>query len=84
MRAGEMRCALQREIVAFGGAGGEYDFARIGVDEPRHIGARRLGRRHRILAVDVALAVRIAEMLGEIGQHRLEHPRIDGSRRLIV
>src|SRR5262249_49932597 len=32
----------------------------------------------------MARAMRIAELLGEIGQHRFEHARIERCRRLIV
>ena len=67
MRAREMRGALQRQIVGLGRAGGEHDLARVGTDQPGDILARPLDRRGGFLAVDVALAVRVAELLGEIG-----------------
>ena len=80
----EMSDALQRQIVRLGSTRGEHDLARIGVDQPRHLAARHFDRRHRVAAIDGALAVRVAEMLGEIGQHRFEHARVEWRRGLIV
>src|SRR5439155_10562905 len=84
MGAGEMRRAFEREVVGLGRPRGEDDLARVGLDQPREVGPRRLDRPHRVLAVDVALAVRVAEMLGEIGQHRLEDARVERRRGLVV
>ena len=46
--------------------------------------ARRLDRLLRLPAVGVAAARRVAEALGEPRQHRLEHPRIERRRRVVV
>ena len=75
--AREMRRALQGKVVGLGRAGGEHDLARIGVDEARNFGARPVDRRHRAVAVDMAFAVRVAVIDGEIRHHRLEHARVD-------
>ena len=84
MRPREMRRAFEREVVRLGRTRGEHDFARIGADQPRHLATRRLDRRHRVMSIDMALAVRVAELLCEIGQHRLEHARIQRRGGLIV
>src|SRR5581483_10793749 len=81
---GELRRPLDRQVVGLGRARGENDLARVGADQPGNVAPRRLDRRQRIPAVDVALAVRVAEMLGEIGQHRLEHARVERGRGLVV
>src|SRR6185312_3510399 len=84
MRAREMRRALQREIVRLRCTRGKHDFAHICADQPRDLSARRLDRRHRVMAVDMALAVWVTELLGKIGQHRLKPARIERRRGLIV
>ena len=48
------KCAapLMRQIVGFGRARGEDDLARVGADQAGDLAARRVDRRHRVLAVD--------------------------------
>ena len=53
-----------------------------GADERRDLRARRVDRLLRFPAVGVLPACGIAELLGEVRQHRLEHPRIDRRRRV--
>src|SRR3954464_5161408 len=60
--AGEMRRALQREIVCLGRPRGEDDLARVGADQTGDILARPLDRGAGLLAVNMALTVRIAEL----------------------
>jgi hypothetical protein len=43
-----------------------------------------LSRLDRLPAVNVVHAGRVAEFLAEVGKHRLQHARIDGSRRVVV
>src|SRR3954451_382393 len=79
-----MRRALQREIVGLGRPRGEDDLARVGADQSGDIFARPLDRGGGLLAVNVALAVRIAELFGEVRQHCVEHARVERRRRLVV
>ena len=80
-----MRRALQRQVVGLGRARGEHDLARVGADQPRDIGARLLDRR---LAPPCRRRgsrwMRVAELLGEVRQHRVEHARVERRRRLVV
>jgi hypothetical protein len=76
----EMRSALDREVVRFGGARGEDELARIGIDQRSDLAARPLDSLGGDAAIGVARTVRIAEILGEIRQHRLEHARVDPGR----
>jgi hypothetical protein len=46
--------------------------------------ARLLDRLLRVPAERVAAARGVAEVLGEVGQHRVEHARIERRRRLVV
>ena len=82
--AGEMCGALDREIVRFGRARGEDDLARIGLDQRGDFAAGALDRLGGDPAIRVAGAVRVAEMLGEVRQHRLEDARVYRRRRLVV
>src|SRR6476660_9808056 len=75
--AREMRRALDREIVGFGGTRGEHDFPRIGVDQRGDITARALDGLRRNAAIGMARTVGMAVIFGEIRQHRLKDARID-------
>ena len=77
--------ALDRQVVRFGGAGGEDDLLLVGADDVRDLGARRSRPPPRPSQPYVVVArVRVAEPLGEIRQHRLDHARIARRRRLVV
>ena len=80
----ELDHALDGEVVGLGGAAGEDDLLRLGVDQAGDPLAPRLGRLLRLPAVAVAPAGRVTEGLGEIGHHRLEHPRIERGRGVVV
>ena len=84
MPASETRRALDRQIVRFGGARRENHLAGIGADKRGDLASRLLDRLGSNPAVSMAHAVRIAELLGEIGQHRVEHAGVDPGRGLIV
>ena len=76
--------AADRQVVAFGRAAGEDDFARLGAD------GRGNGWRAASTAVlgfpapGMADAAGVAVLLAEVGQHRLDHARIDARRGVIV
>ena len=79
-----LRHALDGEVVGFGGAAGENDFLRGGADQIRNLLARFV---HRLLGHPAELVIAaggVAEILGEIGQHRVEDPRVHRRRRVIV
>ena len=52
-----------REVVGLGRAGGPNDLLRVGIDQPRHLLARRLDRFFGFPSVAVRAAGRIAEAL---------------------
>ena len=77
--------ALEREIDRLRAARREDDLPRIaGADEPGELLARPLHRALRLPAVRVGAAGRMAEPLGEVGEHRGQHARVDRRRRLRV
>jgi hypothetical protein len=80
----EAQRAFDREVVRFGRARGEDDLPWIGMDERRKLTARALDRRFGLAAISMGDRRRIAEFLGEPGQHRLQHARIAGRRRLVI
>ena len=76
--------ALDGEVVRFGGAAGEDDFARRGADQIGNLLARFI---HRLLGHPAELVIAaggIAEVLREIGQHRLEDAGVHLRGRVIV
>src|SRR3984893_1503641 len=84
MLAGKTRRALDRQIVGFGGARREYYLAGIGTDQRGDFAARLLDRLGGNPTVRMARAVRIAELLGEIGQHRVEYAGVEPVGGLMV
>ena len=76
--------ATNRQVVAFRRAAGEDDLPGTGVNRLGD-GASRL--IHGLLAFPsehVARATGVAELLAEIGQHRVDHARIDARRGMVV
>ena len=82
--AAGVRRALDRQVVRFGGAAREHDLAGRRADERRDLGAGTNDRLVRMPAVRVLAARRIAEVFGEVRQHRLEHARVDRCRGVII
>src|SRR5262249_58370461 len=76
--------ALECQVVALGGAGGEDDLLGAGADEGRDLLAGRLDGFLRVPAEAVIAARRVAVVLGEEGQHRLDDARITAGRGVVV
>ena len=77
--AQRVRDPFDRQVVGLGGAAREDDLARREAPMSAATCARaRVDRLLRLPAVGVLPARGVAELLGEIRQHRLEHARIDG------
>ena len=69
--------ALDREVVGLGAAGGEDDLLGIaGADELGDLLAGLLDGRLGLPAERVVAAGGVAELLGEVRQHRLDDPRV--------
>ena len=84
-RAARAQHALQREVVALGGAAREDDLARLGrADRRRDLLARLLDRGLRAPAVHVRAARRVAELVAQPRLHRREDARIDRRRGVVV
>ena len=84
LRRERARRAEDRQVVRLGGPGGEDDLRRLRRRSPRRPSRaparpppRRASRRR-------ASGSRVAELLGEVGQHRLEHARVERRRRVVV
>jgi hypothetical protein len=67
----EVRRALDGEVVRFGGAGGPDDFLGVGIDQRGDLFARLLDRLLGLPAVGMRARGRVAEMLGQPGNHLL-------------
>ena len=67
--------ALDGEVVALGGAGGEDDLLGGGADELGDLLAGDLDRLLRLPAELVVAAGGVAELAGEVRHHRLQHAR---------
>src|SRR5258705_9350770 len=80
----EIRRALDGEVVAFRRARSPDDLLRVGVQERRDVRARLLHRLLRVPAECVRAARRVAELLGEEGDHLLRHARVHRRGRGIV
>ena len=76
--------ALDREVVRLGRAAREDDFLRVGANQVGDLFAGLLDRLFGLPSKRMVAARRIAEVLGEVRQHRLDHARIDRRRRVIV
>ena len=76
--------ALDGKVVALGGAGGEDDFFRGRADQLGDPLARLLDRLLGHPAELMIAAGGVAEVLGEVGQHLLQHARIDARGGMVV
>ncbi len=73
----EMRRALDGEVVRLGGTGGPDDFLGIGADQGGDFLARFLHGLLGFPSIDVGARGRIAEVLGQPGNHFCGHTRVD-------
>ncbi len=76
--------ALDGEVVRFGGAGGEDDFARVGAEQSGDFGAGRCNGLCREAPRLVGVAVRVAIGGREERPHRDEDARVAFGCRLVV
>ena len=79
-----LRNALDGEVVALGGAGGEDDLLGGGADELGDLLAGRLDGLLGLPSKGVVAAGRVAELVGEVGHHRFQHPRIERAGGVII
>jgi hypothetical protein len=75
--------ADQRQVGRFGRTRGEQHLFRLRADERRHLRAGLLERGLGLVAHQMQRGG-VAEALGEVGQHRLDDPRVDRLGRLVV
>src|SRR5262249_23075618 len=76
--------ALEGEVVGLGGTAREDDVLRLGVDEPGDLLATRLDGLLGLPPESVAPAGGVPEHAAEVRHHRLEHPRVQGRRGVVV
>ena len=79
-----LRNALDGQVVALRGAGGKDDLLGAGADQLGDLLARGLHGLLGLPAEGVVAAGGVAEHGGEVGHHRLQHPRIERSGGVIV
>ena len=80
----ELRRALEREVVGLGRARGPDDLARVGADQRGDLLARLLDRLLRFPAPGMAARRRVAEVLAQPRDHRVDDALIDRRRRAVV
>jgi hypothetical protein len=80
----EVGRALDGEVDGLGGAAGPDDFARVGVDQPGHLGTRLLHRFFRLPAPGMAAAGRVAEVFTQPRDHGVDHTRVAGRGGTVV
>jgi hypothetical protein len=84
VRAQRHGCALDSEVVALCSAGGEHDLLLCaGAEQSAELPAGDADGGSGFLAVAVATGG-VPERGGEVGQHRLKDPRVEGCRGLVV
>jgi hypothetical protein len=77
--------AFDREVVGLGRSAGKHNFPPGGsADQPGKLLSSAVHRRLRFPAKRMTLACRIAKAAGEVGQHGIQHPRIDLGSRVII
>src|SRR5579863_1526994 len=76
--------ALDHQVVAFSGAAGEDDFLRSSANQRGDLRAGGFDRFFAGPAEGMVTAGGVAEFLGEIGQHGLNHARIDLRSGVII
>jgi hypothetical protein len=75
---------FERQVVALGGAAGEDELLVAGADGGSQRPAGLLGGITGLPAVGMTHAPRVAKLLGEVRQHRLDHARIDGRGSVMI
>src|SRR4029078_7774710 len=81
----ELGDALDGEVVALGRAAGADDLlAALVADDLRALLARVLDHLLGFPSETMIAAGSVAELLGEVGQHSLDHARIDRGRGVVV
>lgn len=76
--------SLQNRIVRLCGAGGKDDFSGVCSDQVGHLLSGNLHALGCLPAVLMGLGVRVPIQLAQVGVHRIQHPVIQRSRRLVV
>ncbi len=76
--------AFDGKVVGFGGAAGEDDFLRRGADQIGNLFARFIHGLFGFPAEFMVAAGGVAEMFGEVGEHRVEDARIHSRGGVIV
>ena len=80
----ELDNPLDRLVVGLGRAAGENYLLGLRIDQRGDLVARLVDRFLGFPAEAMVAAGGVAELLREVRQHRLQHPRIDRRRRVIV
>ena len=80
----ELGHPFERNVVGLGGPGGEEDFLRGGPEERRDLGAGFFDGLLGLPAVAVGTAVGVAVGLGEVGEHGVKDPGVEGGGGLHV
>ena len=80
----ELGHALQSQVVRLGGTAGEDDLVGLRPDEGGHLGTRLLDRRLGPPAECMVARSGVPEVLPQVGEHRLEHARVERGRGMVV
>ncbi len=80
----EVGCALDGQVVGFGGAGGPDDFARVGIDQLGDFFAGAFDGLFGLPAKRVAARGRVAKVLVQPGHHGVDDTGVDRRRGRII
>jgi len=80
----ELGGALDGQVVGLGGTRGPDHLTRVGTDQGGDMLAGNLDGLLGSPAIGMAAGGGVAELFVQVGQHRLNHPGIDGGRRGVV
>ena len=84
VRAASFENPFQGKIVGFRSATGEHNFTRICARKPRHLCAGLPYGLFGFPSITVSPASCVAEFRAEIGQHGIQHARIDRRRSVMI
>src|SRR5579875_2173579 len=76
--------AFEGQIIAFGGAAGEDDFARMSTDQVGYLLPGLLDGLIGFLTETMGQAGGVAVTLSEVGQHRLDHTRVGSCCGIVI
>ena len=79
-----LRHSEESEVVRFGGAAGENDFAGSCTNEFGNLPSTDLYRFFGFPPKDMVSTGRVSIIVPKIGKHSIQHPRVEGGRGMVI